>query len=69
MYLTTNQHKISIENMFLFENTSLNGKLFTSGNIDAYKEIISNKQTNELKFDKLKILCSNPTQIKPYRTL
>ena len=37
------KHKITIENEFIFENTSLDGKLFTSGNIDEYKETISNK--------------------------
>ena len=37
------KHKITIGNEFLFENTSLDGKLFTSGNIDLYKKTISNK--------------------------
>lgn len=35
------QHKITLENLFLLENTSLDGKLFTSGNIDSYKQTIS----------------------------
>jgi len=37
------KHKITIGNEFLFENTSLDGKLFTSGNIDEYKKTISDK--------------------------
>ena len=36
-------NKISIQNEFLFENTDLNGMLFTSGNIDNYKNTISSK--------------------------
>ena len=47
------QHRITIENMFLFENTSLNGGLFTSGNIDNYKQTISKelKETNVLAIE------------------
>jgi len=41
------KYKLTIGNEFFLENTSLDGKLFTSGNIDEYKQIISDKLLEE----------------------
>jgi hypothetical protein len=38
---TTRMHNVSINSSMLLENTSLNGELFTSGNIDNFKQEIS----------------------------